>query len=178
MRWIRALVAAAALGAAGPAHADEIRIGYVDLRQVMTQSQAGQRAKSEIERLIAERRATLRREEQAIKDMQQAYEKDKLLLSESQKQAKQREFEEKVRAFQQAQLEAQREVERQEREFARRTIPEVREIIREIAREQKLTLVFEKNEMPVLYAIDGPDITDKVIQRFNAKSKTRPKSGG
>ncbi|HEY8555143.1 MAG TPA: OmpH family outer membrane protein [Burkholderiales bacterium] len=178
MKWVRAFVAAAALGGAALAQADEIRVGYVDLRQVMIKSQAGQRAKNEIEKLIAERRATLKREEQAIREMQQAFEKEKLLLSESQKQAKQKEFEEKVRAFQQAQLEAQREVERHEREFARKAIPEVREIIREIAREQKLTLVFEKNEMPVLYAVDGPDITDKVIQRFNAKSKASPRSGG
>lgn len=168
-RAIWAVLCGALIGSGTPAYAEEVRIGYVDLRKVMTQSKAGQRVKGEIEKMIAQRRESLQREEQALKDLQQAYEKDKLLLSESQREAKQREFQEKVRAFQQARIEAQRDIEQEEREFARKVIPEVRKIIGELAREQKLTLVFEKNEMPVLYAADGPDLTDKVIQRFNAK---------
>lgn len=154
----------------GWAHAQDVRIGYVDLRKVMTESKAGLRTKSEIEKMIAQRRESLNRDEQQLKNLQQAYEKDKLLLSDAQRQVKQKEFDEKVKAFQQARAEAQREIEQQEREYARKVIPAIRDIIRAVAQEQKLALVFEKNEMPVLYAADGPDLTDKVIERFNAKS--------
>ncbi len=154
----------------GSVYAQEVRIGYVDLHKVMTESKAGQHTKSEIEKMIAQRRESLNREEQQLKNMQQAYDKEKLLLSDAQRQAKQKAFEEKVRAFQQARLEAQREIEQEEQEFARKVIPQIREIIRAVAQEQKLTLVFEKNEMPVLYAADGPDLTAKVIERFNAKT--------
>lgn len=152
-----------------PAYAQDVRIGYVDMRKVLTESKAGKRVKAEIEKTIGERRASLGRDEQQLKDLQQAYEKDKLLLSEEQKQAKQKEFDEKLRAFQQATATAQREIEQKEREFARKVIPEIRTIVRDLAKERKLSLVFEKNEMPVIYAADGPDLTEAIIKRFDAK---------
>lgn len=157
------------IAAAGAAYAEDVRIGYVDLRKVITESKAGQRVKGEIEKTVKARRESLSRDEQKLKEMQQAYEKDKLLLSDSQKQAKQKEFDEKLRAFQQARAQAQREIEQKEREFTRKALPQIREIVRVMAKEQKLTLVFEKNEMPVLYAADGPDLTSAVIKRFDAK---------
>ncbi|HLF22838.1 MAG TPA: OmpH family outer membrane protein, partial [Burkholderiales bacterium] len=105
---------------------------------------------------------------QRLKDLQQAFEKDKLLLTENQRATKQKEFEEKVRAFQQARADAQREIETKEREFTSKALPKIRDIIRDLAKEQKLTLVLDKNEAPVLYAPEGPDLTEKVMQRFDA----------
>lgn len=164
-----AMVLGAWILSLGWAQADEVRIGYVDLRKVVTESKAGQRVKGEIEKTVKERRESLAHEEQQLKTLQQNYEKEKLLLSETQRQAKQKEFDEKLRAYQQSTAEAQREIERRETEFTRKALPQIRAIIRAVAKEQNLTLVFEKNEMPVLYAADGPDLTDKVIQRFDAK---------
>lgn len=153
----------------GLAYAEDVRIGYVDLRKVMNESKSGQKARAEIEKMVKERRERLTREDQELKDMQQTLEKNKLLMSESQRAAKQKEFEDKLRAFQQARADAQREIEQKDREFASKALPQIRDIIRDVAKEQKLTFVFEKNDTPVLYAPDGPDLTDKVIQRFNAK---------
>ena len=164
------LVAAAVLcfQAVSSANAEDIRIGYVDVRKVMTESQSGSKVRAEIEKTIKARRESLAQEEKKLKDLQQAFEKDKLLLTESQRATKQKEFQEKVRAFQQARADAQHEIEQKEREFTSKALPKIRDIIRDLAKEQKLTLVFEKNEAPVLYAIDGPDLTDKVMQRFDA----------
>jgi outer membrane protein len=150
------------------AYAQDVKIGYVDMRRVMIESKSGSKVRAEIEKTIKERRESLARDEQQLKNLQQAFEKDKLLLSESQRATKQNEFEEKVKAFQKARADAQREIEQKERDFTSKALPKVREIIRVIAKEQKLSLVFEKNEAPVLYAADGPDLTEKVIQRFDA----------
>lgn len=173
MRRIRGAILLAVLLsgiAAGSGYAADVRIGYVDMRRVMTETKTGKRVKGEIEKTIKQRQESLSREEQGLKSMQQAYEKDKLLLSEAQKQTKQKEFDEKLKAYQQSAAEAQREIGQKEQEFARHAIPEIRAIIRDLAKEEKLTLVFEKREMPVLYAADGPDLTEKVIQRLDAKS--------
>jgi outer membrane protein len=163
------LVLGAWLAAAATAHAQDTRIGYVDVRKVMNDSKAGKRVRGELEKTVTQRQETLARDEQQLKGLQQAYEKDKLLLSEAQKQAKQKEFDEKLRAFQQSAAAAQREVEQKKTEFERKALAEIQAIVRDIAKEEKLTLVFEKNQMPVLYAADGPDLTDKVLRRFDAK---------
>jgi outer membrane protein len=168
MNW--KVVGLAMLLAASAAYADDTRIGYVDMRKVLNETKAGKRAKEDIEKLVKQRQGGLDKEQQQLKSMQEKFEKEQLLLSDAQKQAKQREFETKVRAFQQSTQDAERDVQQKQAEYTRKAIPEIRAVIRDVAKEEKLTLVFEKNEMPVLYAVDGPDLTAKVIQRVDAKS--------
>ncbi len=151
------------------AYADDVKIGYVDLRKVLTESKAGKRTKGEIEKVVKQRQDTLVKDEQKLKTLQEAFEKDKLILSEVQKQQKQQEFQQKLQAYQKAAGEAQREVGQKEAEFTKKAIPEIKAIISEVAKEEKLVLVFEKNEMPVLYATEGPDLTDKVLKKYDAK---------
>jgi len=167
-RMVLVAVSVLALHVFGTAYAEDFKVGYVDMRKVMTESKAGAKVRDDIEKTIKARRESLAKDEQQLKALQQSLEKEKLLLSESQREGKQKDFEEKVRAFQQARATAQREVEQKEREFTSKAVPKIQEIIRVIAKEQKLSLVLEKNNAPVLYAADGPDLTDKVIQRFDA----------
>jgi len=149
--------------------AEGVRIGYVDMRKVMLESKAGTQKKAEIEKLIKQRQDKLAKEEQKLKDLEQVFEKDKLVLTDAQKKEKQKEFETKVQAFQKMASEAQREIGEKDNEFARKAVDDIKGIVRDLATEEKLTLVFEKNQQPVLYAEDGPDLTDKVLQRYDAK---------
>ncbi|MFL6656141.1 MAG: OmpH family outer membrane protein [Sulfurifustis sp.] len=163
------LLLAATLTAGVAAYAQDLRVGYVDMRRVMTETKSGKRVKAELEKTFKQRQEALARDQEELKKLQEAYEKDKLLLSDAQKQSKQREFDDKMRAYQKSASEAQREIDQKQIEYSRKAFPEVQAIIRDLAKEQKLVLVFEKHEMPVLYAVDGPDLTDKVIQRLDAK---------
>ena len=145
-------------------------IGYVDMRKVLTENKAGQRLKAELEKSVKSRKDALAKEEEKLKALQQAYEKDKLLLSENQRQEKQKDFQQKVEAYQKQVTQAQRELSQKESEYAKKAVPEIRAIIRELAQEEKLMLVFEKSEVP-LYAAEGPDLTDKVLARYNKSQK-------
>lgn len=151
--------------------AEAVTIGYVDMRKVLSESKGGQRVKAELEKTIRPRQEALTKEEERLKALQQAYERDKLLLSEAQRQEKQKEFQQKFEAFQKSAGELQREVSQKENEFTKKAVPEIQAIIRAIAQEEKLTLVFEKHQIPAMYAADGPDLTDKVLQRYNRSQK-------
>jgi len=160
------------LGQAGVTLAQETaKYGYVDMRKLMLESKAGQRGKSEIERLVKQKQEQIAKEEQKIKDLRQAADKDQLVFTEAQKRAKQREIQQKTEDLQQLAKDAQREVAKKDNEFSSKAIAEIRALIAEIAKEEKLSLVFEKNEMPVLYATEGPDLTDKVLKKYDAKTK-------
>lgn len=157
------------LFAVGSVYADDARIGYVDLRKVLAESKAGQHAADEIQQLVKQREAALKKKDEEFKDLKQKYEKNKLVLSASQRQSKENELQEKFAAFQQARADARREVEQKQRDYTDKALPRIRAIIRDLAREEKLTLVLDMNQMPVLYASGTPDLTNKVIQRFDAK---------
>lgn len=151
--------------------ADSIVIGYVDMRKVLAESKGGQRVKAELEKTVKQRQEALAKEESQLKALEQAFEKDKPLLSESQRQEKQKEFQQRLQAYQRSAGEAQREISQKEADYTKKAVPEIRAIIRDVAREEKLTLVFEKHEIPALYAVDGPDLTEKVLARYNKSQK-------
>jgi Skp family chaperone for outer membrane proteins len=50
----------------------------------------------------------------------------------------------------------------------------VMEVIAEIGKEGGYTAVLDGTNGPVLYAAEGVDITDMVIQRFNQASAGKP----
>lgn len=161
-----------ALLATLPAHgADPIAIGYVDMRKVLIESKDGQRVKADLEKTFKQHQAALAKEEEKLKSLEQAYEKEKLILSEAQRQQKQKEYQQKLEAYQKSVGEAQREIAQKENDFRKKAQPEVLAIVRDLAKEEKLTLVFEKHEVPALYAVDGPDLTDKVMARYNKLQK-------
>lgn len=147
------------------------RIGYVDMQRVVTESAAGKRARAEIEGMIKQKQEQVNREGQKLKALQESFEKEKLTLTDAQKKTKQRDFEKKVQVYQQLAAEAQRDLREKEAEFTRKALTDIRTAIRALAKEEKLLLVLEKNEQPVLYAEDGPDLTDKVIKTYDAKAR-------
>lgn len=151
--------------------AEVVAIGYVDMRKVLTDNKTGQKVKADMEKAVKIRKDALAKEEERLKSLEAAYEKDKLLLSEAQRQEKQKDFRQKYEAYQKQAQQAQRELTQKETEYTKKAVPEIRAIIRDLAKEEKLTLVFEKNEIPALYAVDGPDLTDKVLARYNKLQK-------
>lgn len=154
-----------------PVYADDSpKYGYVDMRKVLAESKGGKRSKAELEKLIKQKQGQLAKEKGKLQAMEEAYDKEQLVLTEAQKQRRQHAFQEKVQAYNRMAAAAQKDLEKKEKEFSRRVIGVIRGVIAELAKEQNLALVFEKNEKPVLYAKEGPDLTDLVIKRYDAKA--------
>lgn len=150
--------------------ADKPAIGYVDVRTVLLESKAGKQHKTEIEKIVKDKQAALKKEEEKLKALQQNLEKEMLTLSDAQKQEKQRGFQEKVQALQKNAQEAERDLRQKDSEYSNKAIEEMRKVIAEVAKEEKLSLVFGKSEMSILYSEEGMDITSKVIQKLDSRA--------
>ena len=149
--------------------ADNVKIGYVDVRAVVLESKSGQQHKVEMEKFVKDKQATLKKEEDKLKTLQQTLEKEMLTLTEAQKQDKQRGFQEKVQAFQKSAQDAEREVRQKDTEYTNKALEDVRKVITEVAKDEKVGLVLGKTEMSVLYAEDGMDLTAKVIKKYDSR---------
>jgi len=103
-----------------------------------------------------------------VQQLRADVEKNKLIYSQKQVQDKQQAFQEKVQRFQQMQIEARNELSKKGSELTKNSVENIRKIIADVAREQKLMLVFDLGSPP-LYAEQGPDITDKVMNIYNSK---------
>jgi outer membrane protein len=156
----------AGLALSAPVLAD-VKVGYVDVRAVLTESKAGKQHRADLEKYIKDKQAVIKKEEEKLNSLKQAFEKDALTLSDAQKQQKQREFQEKVQAFQKMAQDADRELRQKDTEFTNQSIESIRAIVAEVAREEKMNLVIGRGE--VLYADDGMDLTVKVTQKFDSR---------
>ena len=154
---------------AGAGAEDGIKIGYVDMRKVVNESKKGQRSRAALEKMVKSRQAELQKEQKKLKDLQASLEKEALTMSDAQKKQKQQEFQQKVQAYQAKAADAQKELGGKDAEFTKQAVMEIKAIIADIAKQENLALVLEKNQQPVLYAQDGPDLTDKVIKKYDAK---------
>jgi len=151
--------------------ADKPTIGYVNLHTVLLESKVGKRNKAELDKLIKEKETTLAGEENKLKAMQQAFQKDQLLMTEAQKLEKQKAFQVKAEAYQKMVGEAKQAVSQKDNEFASKSVADIKAIVADIAKEMKIHLVLNAPDGSVLYAEEGMDLTQKVIEKYDAKAK-------
>lgn len=172
MKKIAIIVILTGLVASGMALAADIpAIGYVDMRKVMNESKAGKRDTAVLEKLAKEKQAALQKEDQKLQALQQDFQKNAMILTDQQKQEKQKDFQGKVEAFKKMQADAQQDFGKRQAELTNKAIAEIKLLVVDLAREQKLAFVFEMAEIAVLHAEPGMDLTPKVIEKYDAKSK-------
>ncbi|MEW6332426.1 MAG: OmpH family outer membrane protein [Pseudomonadota bacterium] len=146
-------------------------IGYVDVRKVLLESKTGKKNKAEFEKMVKAKEAAIKKEEEKLKSMQEAFQKDQLMMTEDQKKARQKEFQEKAEAYQNMVRNAKQEVGKKDNEYTSRAMTEVRAIVADLAKEMKLSLVLEASETGLLYADEKMDLTPKVMEKYDAKGK-------
>lgn len=155
----------------GVAVAEKPAIGYVDMRQVMLESKIGKQNRAVIEKFVEDKKAGIAREESKLQSLQESYQKDQLLMTDAQRKEKRQEFEGKVEAYQKLVAESKQAINQKDAEFTSKTVAEIRDIVRDIAKEMKISLVMEAGEMGLMYADEGMDLTKMVIQKYDAKAK-------
>jgi outer membrane protein len=151
--------------------AEKPTVGYVNLHKVLLESKVGKRNKTDLDKLIKEKENTLAGEESKLQAMQQEFQKDQLLMTDVQKLEKQKVFQEKAEAYQKMVGEAKQAVSKKDNEYASKSVSDIKAVVADVAKEMKLNLVLDASEGSVLYAEEGMDLTQKVIEKYDAKAK-------
>jgi len=155
--------------AAGPAGAEDAKIGIVDVEQAITATDEGQAARDELERKIREAEAQLQPMADQFKAMAQEVEAKQFVLSEDamrQKQLEAAELRNKIEN-RQREIKGQLEVDRE------RLIGPLREkltaIILDLGRKEGYALILARGTPGVMYTREALDITDQVVKAFNGQ---------
>lgn len=151
--------------------ADKLPIGYVDVHRVLLESKVGKKNKAELDKLIQDRKSAISQEEKKLDAMQQAFQKDQLLMTQEQKQEKQKDFQARVESYQKMIKAAEQEVSSKDTEYANKSLTDIKAIIANLAKERKLSMIFGTPESGLLYADPDMDLTQQVIERYDAKAK-------
>jgi outer membrane protein len=162
-------------GVARASFAADLKIGYVDLRVALNESEPGKKAKGELESSIKTKQVAIDEKGKAIEKLKADFEKQASVLSAEARKTKEEEIERMMRDYQRFVQDAQADVKKREDKFTESIVKELRDIIEKVGREENYALILENVEGIILFSRKDLDITDRIIKRYN-ELRSAPKS--
>jgi outer membrane protein len=118
-----------------------------------------------------DRKKSLDEQQKEYRRLEDAYEKQKLVLAPSALDEKRRDLEAKKGDLQRALMTAQSDMQKKELELTGELLKKIRAVVEKIGRDGAYTLILEKNEGGVVYNRDGFDVTKQVVDEYNKSYK-------
>ena len=160
------LILAAMILLVSPALAAQ-KIAYVDLQKALNLSQQGSQAKQEISELVKKYEAEFKDKQQALLQKKDELQKQAALLSDSAKAEKEREYQQEVKDLQRFQSDVKEELQQRDAEHTQRILNEMNKILQQLGEQGGYSMILEKNEGAVLYAVEAVDLTDELIEAYD-----------
>ena len=156
-----------AAGLTRPALAEEAKLGFVDLRRALHETDEGRKAKSSLEKIFNQKQKELDEQQDEVKKAIEDLNKKRTLLPADTVRQKEAELQDRVAKVQQTYLRHQQDLAAKEEEATRPIVERLQRIIAKIAAAENFTMVLDKSA-GVVFAKPHLDLTNEVIRRFNA----------
>lgn len=144
-------------------------IGYVDMQRVLEESELGKAAQANLQERFGDEQQAFAQEEAEIRQLQQALERDRPLMSESQLEKKEQEIQGRIKQFEEDFAKIQQQLMQAQQQEGQKILQPARDAVISVAKKRKLGAVFEANQSGVVYLDDNGDITKAVIDAMNAQ---------
>jgi outer membrane protein len=156
-------------GTCGLAAQAALRIGVVDLQEILNKSQKGLVIKQKLDQERAARQRDLDAKQQEVMKLQADFEKQAPLLSDQAKREKSEAIQRKTRDAVRVAEDANRDMEKRLREAELDISREILTVVQEYGKDQGFTLILERGMLP--YVAPAVDITGEIIKRYDAKQQ-------
>ncbi len=145
-----------------------LQIAVIDVQRLLSESRAGQEALDKLRALGQQKQTAIEVKQTEITDLRRQLEEGRLSLSEERQLELEKGLQDRLIELRRLQDDAERELQ-QERATAFGRIEErVIPLIATVAQERGYILVFNKFQSGLLFARDEVDITDAILERFDA----------
>ncbi|GMV57444.1 OmpH family outer membrane protein [Betaproteobacteria bacterium PRO7] len=153
-----------ALALAPPAaHAQELKLGYVNSERILRDSAPARAAAQKLETEFAKRDRELQDMGQKLKAAAERFEKDAPVLAEAERNKRQRELAEMDRELQRRQREFREDLNQRRNEELQALLDRAQRIVRQIAEQEKFDLIVQD----AVFFSPRVDITEKVLRALN-----------
>ncbi len=156
----------------------KLKIGVVDVQAAILQTDEGKAEKAVMEKDFEEKRKNILAQQNDLKKLEEEFQAQQSILSDSDKQAKQKEFQAKLQKMQSSQISFEQEIRQKELKASQQIFQNMIGIIREISEPEDYDAVFDRGAGVVLYAKNAVDLTPKVVASYNKKFKVKAKAKG
>jgi outer membrane protein len=148
---------------------EKIKIGYIDIQKVISESQAGKRARDRFQSQVKKAEADILKERQDIERLKSDLDKKGPLLKDEERRNIEIDLQKRSVNLQRSMSDHQQELQVKNNEMMSDILKELEKIVNEVGRAEKFTLILERSQ--ILYSDQGIDITSKVIETYNGRAK-------
>lgn len=159
--------------AAERANAGDIKIAVVDLRRALNETEEGKAAMKKLTKHKDKLQKKVEKKEKEILKMKESIEKQQNVLTKEALQKKVEEYYRAVTELQQTYMQFQRELMQKETKATQEILNKMADIIEQIGKSEGYTVILDRSVGAVVWAPSHLDLTDKLIQKYNAKHRSK-----
>jgi outer membrane protein len=146
----------------------EGKIGVVDPSRVLSETNAGKKAKESLGAFSKNRQVLIEMDEKELRRMEEDFGRQASVLSPTAKREREEQFRRRVAEYQQKAGELNREVQEKQKDVLEGFREKVGFVVGKVSKRLGLQVVMDKGKGgPTLYSDEGLDITGQVIEEFN-----------
>jgi outer membrane protein len=157
-----------AAGAMAAPAATTTKIGVVDIQKFQKKSKNFQTVSAKLKKKFDAMQQKLDEERNGLIKLEDDFKKQSMMLSLDAQEDKKRELEKKRRYYKYIFEDLQQEMKDSEAEATSDIGKELEKIVKKIAEKEGYTLILEKRTLGLIYFSDAIDITDRVVETYDA----------
>ncbi|MGV8058445.1 MAG: OmpH family outer membrane protein [Smithellaceae bacterium] len=150
------------------------KIGFVNLREIMQNSNSGKKAGEELKKFYAKKSETIKATENELKKLKDDLEKQGSILTEAARKDREITLQKKMRDYQILVDDTNKELQVKDKEIFDSLTPDIAKAIRAVAEREKYTLVIDLAIVPVAYHAEENNLSKKVIDEYNKQRQNPP----
>jgi outer membrane protein len=143
-------------------------VGVIDVQRLVLESAKGQAVLERLRNLTEQKQAEADAIQQEVRDLQAKVQAGRASLSEERLAEVEKELEDKIIEYQRFEDDAERQMQEEQAGAFAEIEDEMMPIISQAGAELQYTLIFNKFSSGLLYAKEEVDITDLILERYNA----------
>jgi outer membrane protein len=151
------------------------KFAFVDIQIIASNSAEGKAATAKLDELRKKKNTELQSKATALKGMQDKLAAGGTVLSDSSRAQLQKEIEKAQRDLEYAQTDAQTEVQDMTNQLQEEFQTKLNPILEQVRADKGLLMIFSSRDAGIVAADLGLDLSEEVVKRFDASSKTAPK---
>jgi outer membrane protein len=150
------------------------KIAYVDLQRIAQNSAEGKAAATKIQALQKQKLGEIQEKNKQVEELRKKLDQGGTVLSDSARGQIEKDIDRTSRELQFMQQNAQAEAEGLERELNAEFQRKLNPILEQVGKEKGLLMLFSIRDNGAVWADTGLDLSEEVIKRFDAATKTAP----
>ena len=149
------------------AYAQGSKVGYVDLRRVVTDSKKGKAAFAAVESQFGPRGKALENKRKQLEALEQDFIKNAAVMNEASRKQKVEQIDRLKKDFTRSLEDFQYELKKKDFELSQSILKDIEGILKSIGQSEAYTVILESGGL--VYGSPTADITDRVIKAHDAK---------